>query len=134
MRGADYFLDSNVILYMISSDETKANVTEEMLLTGGYISVQVLNEVTNVARRKYKVEWIFIDRLIENLKAQMTIQANTVENHTEARRIAERYQFNIYDAQIISSALFSNCSILYSEDMQHGQVIENRLTICNPFI
>jgi predicted nucleic acid-binding protein len=134
MRGADCFLDSNIILYMISSDEKKANVTEAMLLNGGYISVQVLNEVTNVARRKYKVEWRFIDRLIGNLKEQMKVQANSIDNHNEARRIAERYHFNIYDAQIISSALLSDCSILYSEDMQHGQVIENRITICNPFI
>jgi predicted nucleic acid-binding protein len=45
-----------------------------------------------------------------------------------------RYDFQFFDAIIIASALLSNCDILFSEDLQHKQLIENKLTIINPFI
>jgi len=45
-----------------------------------------------------------------------------------------RYNFSYWDSQIIASALESGCNILFTEDMQHGQVIEGILTIKNPFM
>ncbi len=57
----------------------------------------------------------------------------TVETHQRGLQIAERYRFSIYDALIIAAALDSGCTTLYTEDMQNGQVIENTLTIRNPF-
>lgn len=57
----------------------------------------------------------------------------TLEVHKEACRIAERYGFRFFDSCVIAFALLASCEVLYSEDMQHGQVIFNRLTVVNPF-
>jgi hypothetical protein len=50
-----------------------------------------------------------------------------------ACQIAEKYQFSFYDSLIIASALKCDCYTLYSEDLQHGQIIEDKLKIINPF-
>jgi predicted nucleic acid-binding protein len=62
------------------------------------------------------------------------LHVNSDSTILEAFRIAERYGFSFYDSLIISAALESGCNTLYSEDMQHGQLIENRLKIVNPFV
>ena len=48
--------------------------------------------------------------------------------------LVKKYGFQIFDALIATSALEVNCSILYSEDMQHKMIVEDRLTIINPFV
>ena len=57
----------------------------------------------------------------------------TVDTHETALKIAQQYGLGIYDALIAAAALEANCSTLYSEDLQDGQVIVQRLTIRNPF-
>ena len=61
------------------------------------------------------------------------LYTNTANTIHLACQIAQRYHFSFYDSLIIAAALEANCSILYSEDMHHEQVIEKRLTIRNPF-
>jgi predicted nucleic acid-binding protein len=134
MPGADVFFDSNIILYLMSDDERKASISENILASGGCVSVQVLNEVTNVARRKYKIGWPEIDTLIQSLVANLAICTNDVDSHLHARRIAQRYDLHIYDAQIIASSLDAGCQTLYSEDKQHGQLFDGRLRLVNPFL
>jgi predicted nucleic acid-binding protein len=62
-----------------------------------------------------------------------TIKSNTQSTIFLACDIAKRYGYSYYDSLIIASTLECNCSVLYSEDMQHGQIIENSLKIINPF-
>ena len=57
----------------------------------------------------------------------------TEATHDEARRVAERYQLSFYDALIVAAALQTDCSTLYSEHMQDGLVIDERLRVRNPF-
>jgi predicted nucleic acid-binding protein len=57
----------------------------------------------------------------------------TVETHDVALRIAQQYGYHIYDALVAAAALEANCEMLYTEDMQDGQVIDDQLTIRNPF-
>jgi predicted nucleic acid-binding protein len=127
------FFDSNTLLYSVSTDLRKAEIAEGLMAKGGSISVQVLNEVANVARRKLGMSWEEVSRTltsIRNLCAQP--RSLTVETHESAVRIAERYGYSMYDALILASALEAGCNLLYSEDMQDGQNIEG-LTIRNPF-
>ena len=63
------FFDSNVILYLLSGDSSKADRAEALLNKGGIISVQVLNEVTSVCLRKLKMSWEEIDALLLAVKA-----------------------------------------------------------------
>jgi predicted nucleic acid-binding protein len=98
------------------------------------VSVQVLNEFAAVARRKMRMPWQDVVKVLHTIQVLCPSPAPiTLDTHEAALKIAQEYGFGIYDALILSSALEANCSTLYSEDLQDGQVIESRLTIRNPF-
>lgn len=131
--AAKAFIDSNVILYLLSTDANKAEVAEAVLHTGGTISVQVLNEITNVAKRKLGMSWAEIDEFLAPLRTLCIVEAITLETHDRGREIAERYGLSVYDSMIVASALLAECTVLYSEDMQDGLVVDKRLRVVNPF-
>lgn len=133
MSGGEGFFDTNVVLYMLSADVSKADRAEELIALGGTLSVQVLNELVAVASRKLRMPWSEIREVLSLLRAVCAIEPITIETHERAVQIAERYGLSIYDALIVSAALLAGCRTLYSEDMQDGQVIEGLLTIRNPF-
>jgi len=130
---APHFLDSNVVLYLLSDDTAKAVRTEQLLKTKPVISVQVLNEVTHVCRRKIAMSWSEIDQFLALVRGFCTLVPLTEATHDEARRIAERYHYHWYDACIVASASLAGCRTLFSEDMHTGQVLEQGLTIRNPY-
>ncbi|NMV40719.1 PIN domain-containing protein [Ralstonia insidiosa] len=133
MHVTKAFFDSNVVLYLLSADTAKADEAETLLMTGGVVSVQVLNEVTHVMRRKLAMPWQAVADVLVAVREQCAVVPLTVEVHDDGRRLAERYGFSVYDAMIVAAALSANCDILYSEDMQDGLVIERSLRIVNPF-
>lgn len=126
------FLDSNVVLYLLSADESKANKAEALLAQQPCISVQVLNEVTSVCRRKLKMPWAEIQELLSALKASCTVLPLTVDTHALAVQIAQQHQMSFYDAHIVSAAWGSGTATLMTEDMHDGLVI-GPITIQNPF-
>lgn len=126
------FIDSNVILYLLSGDEAKADRAEILLNKSGIISVQVLNEITSVCLRKLKMSWEEIDALLLAVKASCEVAPLTLESHDKAVQLAKHYSLSFYDAHICATALLANAKILLSEDMQSGLKIEG-LTIKNPF-
>ena len=126
------FIDSNIILHLFSSDELKADKSEEILANGGIISVQVLNEVVAVCRRKLKLSWNEIDVLLVALKANLQIVPLTVTSHALAIKLCKQYQLSFYDAHICSAALIAQSSKLISEDMQDGLSVDS-LLIQNQF-
>jgi len=134
MNGAEAFFDTNVLLYLISVDEVKADRAESLIAGGGVISVQVLNEFASVAVRKHALSYQEIRDALEPIRTVCRLTPLTAETHDLGLRLAERYGFSVYDALIVAAALLADCKILYSEDMQHGQSIENRLTLWNPFL
>jgi predicted nucleic acid-binding protein len=127
------FFDTNVLVYIASSEPAKADQAEAMIDNGGTISVQVLNELTNVARRKMQMSWQETHALLSLLRGLLTVHSNAVEAHDTVLVLAERYNLSIYDAMIAASALHADCDTLWSEDMQHGLVLDDRLRILNPF-
>jgi predicted nucleic acid-binding protein len=133
MRGPKSFVDTNVLLYLLSSDAGKADRTEALLRAGVVISVQVLNEITNVARRKLAMSWSQIEEIITSIRALCPPEPLTIATHECGRMISQRYGLSVYDAMIAASALLCECKILYSEDMHDGLIIEKELRICNPF-
>jgi predicted nucleic acid-binding protein len=130
------FLDTNILVYSYSiSNEIKyERAIEIMQYNSCYISTQVISEFCNVLTKKMR----FNPLKIKNLTSEFDLYFNifTVNKNTteKALDILDRYGYSYYDSLILSSALESNCSILYSEDLQHGQVIENSLKIINPFV
>lgn len=133
MSAAKVFHDTNVILYLLSGDAAKADCAEVLLAAGGYLSVQVLNEFAAVASRKLDLSWDDIGEILGQVRRVCSVEPLGIETHERALQIASRYGVNIYDAMIISSALLAGCTLLYSGDMQHGQVFDRQLTIRNPF-
>lgn len=133
MAAAKAFIDSNIILYLLAADTTKADTAEAILHTGGIISVQVLNEIANVAVRKLGMTWEETNQFFLPLRSLCTVEPLTLETHDRGREIAERYRLSVYDSMIVAAALLAECTVLYSEDMQGGLRIEKTLQIVNPF-
>jgi len=127
------FFDTNVVLYAFRQDDTRGQVAETLLVAGGTLSVQVLNEFVAVARRKFDKSWEEVRRALDVLHVFCPEPVPlTVETHERAVHIAERYGYSIFDSLIIAAALHVGASTLYSEDMREGQAIDG-LTIRNPF-
>ncbi len=128
----DVFFDSNVVLYLFGSDSDKAVRAEQLLTDGGVVSVQVLNEVANVALRKMRKPWAQAREMLNGIRANCRVVPVTIETHERGLAIAERYQLQVYDGMIVSAAQLAGCAVLYSEDMHDGLVIDG-LTLRNPY-
>ena len=127
------FFDSNTLLYTVSPDEAKASRARALIARRGTISVQVLNEVANVARRKMQLDWQATARLLRPFYVAFQIVDVTELVHITGIRLAERYLLAVYDGMIVAAALHAGCDTLWSEDMHNGLLIDGRLTIRNPF-
>lgn len=126
------FLDSNVVLYLLSADARKADKAEALLAQQPCISVQVLNEVTSVCHRKLGMPWPEIQDMLAALKASCTVVPLTVDTHAQAVQIAQQHQISFYDAHIVATALASGASTLMTEDLYDGLEF-GPLKIQNPF-
>jgi predicted nucleic acid-binding protein len=129
---AEVFFDTNILLYLLSADESKADRAEALLDRGGIVSVQVLNEFAAVTIRKFRMKIREIREILTTVRRLCEVTPLDLETHDRALEIAERHRFSIYDALIIAAALRAGCTTLWTEDLHHGQKIE-RLTIRNPF-
>lgn len=128
------FLDTNVLIYAFADDPRRP--AAQALIDGtAIVGVQCLNEFTAVSRRKQRLSWEEIDGRLSLIRAGVrTVVPLTVEDHDLGRSIAQRYRLALYDSMIVAAALHAGCDRLYSEDMQHGLVIDDRLHIANPFL
>jgi predicted nucleic acid-binding protein len=133
MNATDAFFDTNVVLYVLSADTTKANQAETLLASGGTISVQVLNEMASVASRKLGMPVAEIREVLEVVRAVCHVEPISEETHDRGLTICKRYKFSIYDSMIVASALLADCRVLFSEDLHDGQLIDSQLTIRDPF-
>ena len=133
MSAVDAFFDTSVLLYLLSTDAGKADRVEALLAERGTISVQVLNEFAAVAIRKLKMPLPEVREVLDTIRAVCEVEPVTVETHDRALAIVERYGFSLYDSLLIAAASIADSKVLYSEDLQHGQLIERQLRVVNPF-
>jgi len=127
------FLDSNIVLYLASGDLRKADRAQELVAEGGTISVQVLNEIANISRRKMGLSWAETRNFLLMIRGLLKVEPITIEIHDVGISLAERYQLSVYDSMIVSAALSAECDTLLSEDLQDGLLINGRLRVLNPF-
>jgi len=132
MSAAESFFDTNVLLYLLSKDAAKADRAEQLLVSGGVISVQVLNEFASVASRKLAMTIPEIRDILSTIRALCSVKLLDIDTHELGLDMTERYGFSIYDGLIVAAAVQAECTILYTEDLQQGQVIK-QLVIQNPF-
>lgn len=128
------FIDSNIVLYAMGDDREKMSVGMALLNFTPFISIQVINECTHVLVRKRKMPLAAIADLLEDILSVVHLWDTGLNEVRIAWKVGQRYGYSHYDSLIIASALTSNCQVLYSEDLQHGQVIDDRLRILNPFL
>ena len=108
---------------------------EEGLESGSVcISYQVIQEFLNVATRKFPspMSSESAKRYLRGVLLPLCAVYASAELYEATLDIKQRWQYGLYDSLIISAALRADCSILYSEDLQHGQKIRG-LMITNPF-
>ena len=132
--AAEAFIDSNVLLYLVSADGSKADRAERLLSQGGVMSVQVLNEFASVASRKFGMPWPEIREVLDVARGLCAIVPVGVDTHDRALELLQRHSLSVYDALIVSAALGAGCKTLWSEDLQHGKRFASRLTVRNPFL
>lgn len=130
------FFDSNILVYAHTDVDGRKQLVAQKLIADNFsfISTQVLQEIANTLNKKFKHPWIDVEKTLTDSIRNNNLYTNNQQTVIEACRLAQRYQFSFYDSLIISAALQSDCSILYSEDLNNGQVIEGKLKIINPFI
>lgn len=130
------FLDTNILIYAYSTDEPGKKHAIDKIIKNAQdivISTQVLNEFINVMSKKRKVSFDQLAITIDELSMHFSIIQITIHTIGLALKIAQKYRYSYFDSLILSSALEHNCSILYTEDMHHHQLIEKKLRIENPF-
>jgi predicted nucleic acid-binding protein len=130
------FLDSNILVYSYSNSEIQKQEIARQLVaeSNSLISTQVLQELCNIVTRKFKFNYEQAATAIKESCQNNSLHINTEDTVLQACQIAGRYGFSFFDSLIVAAALESGCAVLYSEDMQDGQIIEGKLTVKNPFV
>jgi predicted nucleic acid-binding protein len=127
------FFDTNILVYAFSDGDPRQIVALDLLLVGGAVGVQTLNEFINVATGKLKTPWPDAMLRLETIQklCEPAIPL-TLKVHRRGLAIAQASGYHIYDSLMLAAALEASCTVFYSEDMHDGQAIES-LAIRNPF-
>ncbi|HLY54726.1 MAG TPA: PIN domain-containing protein [Stellaceae bacterium] len=126
------FFDTNILIYA-QQDDPRARIAQELIAEGGTISVQVLNEFTNVLKKKLGRSWDEVEEALDDVESILSpVRPLTAVTHAFAVTIARGHRLGFYDALIVAAAVEAGCDELLTEDLQHGSVIAG-ITIHNPF-
>ena len=130
-----FAIDTNILIYAHSQDaEKKQGIARNLIVQSPVVSTQVVSEYINVLKRMMRMpKQEVLNACLSNLKFCDIFKVD-VAALQRAEYLIQRYDFQIFDAIIVASALETDCKILYSEDMQHNMKIEKQLTIINPFL
>jgi predicted nucleic acid-binding protein len=134
--SAKIFLDTNTLIYLYSTDAPLKKLAITNIIDNAQdilISTQTLNEFINVMSKKKKIPFSDLALVVNEFSTNFSIVQVTLQTIDLALNIAEKYRYSYFDSLILASALEHDCSIVYTEDMHHQQLIENKLLIHNPF-
>lgn len=127
-------IDSNILIYAFGKqDDSKKSVAKKIILDCGKLNVQAVNETIYVLHRKFRFSFEELNKIIRFLGENFIINKMQISTLEKAMMIMEKYKYSYWDSMMLAAALENECTKLYSEDLQNGQVIENALTIVNPF-
>ena len=128
------FLDTNIVLYAIGQDAHKKAVARQLIAASPMVSAQVINESVNVCLKKFKFDkkqaYAFADAVMNRVNV-VPVDEAVIRKSAE---LAMMHHLSNWDALIVAAALLADCKTVYSEDMQHGQLFENTLTVIDPFL
>jgi predicted nucleic acid-binding protein len=133
MSGENFF-DTNILVYAHSVRDYRTATARQLLLNGGVVGLQALNEFVSVARTKLAMTWPEVQEAVEKI---VILCPNPrplgFQTHLRALEVSKRYGYSIWDSLIIAGAAEAHCSKLMTEDLQHGQIVEG-VQIVNPFL
>ena len=137
-RGASspaFFLDTNVLVYSFSETDIAEREAARALADadGAWVSTQVLSELANVLTRRFRISVQEAKQRVMGIAAGCEVIVVSPPIMLDALRIMERFGYGFYDSQIIAAALACGASVLYSEDLHHGQRVDGKLSIRSPF-
>ena len=128
-------LDSNILIYAFADqDDFHKSIAKEIISKCNIISLQAVNETAYVLLRKFKFPIEQIEQVVQFLKEQFIVSNLTLSTLDQTITLSKKYNFSFWDGMMIAAALENHCTIIYTEDLTHNQLIENRLKIINPFI
>ena len=136
MKDKKCFIDSNLIIYLYAGDnDIKRNTLLSMLdiENESFISQQVINETCNILIKKFNLKKRSVEKVVLELSEAFGILKATLKTTLKTLELHQKFKYSFWDSMILATAIENNCNIVYSEDMQHGQKIGNKLTIINPF-
>jgi predicted nucleic acid-binding protein len=127
------FADTNIVVYAVGQDSDKRTRARQILAQGVMVSSQVINETVSVLTRKQGANIVAAHEVAESLLELCELVPVDESTIREAIRLVRRYKLSHWDSLIVAAALLAGCEKLYSQDMQHGQVFDERLEVVNPF-
>ncbi len=131
----NFTVDSNILIYAFGSqNEEKKKLAKLILSECKAMSIQTVNESVFILQKKFNYTMIELDEIIQFFKGNFLIRDLTVTVLEKSMHIMKTYKYSFWDSMMLSSALINNCEVIYSEDMQHNQIIDDKLTIVNPFM
>ena len=128
-------LDTNILIYAFGhQDDERKQISKDIITKCNIISLQAVNETVYVLQKKFRFPLNEVEKIISFLKQKFIISDLNMQTLDQTVKIAAQYGFSFWDSMMIAAALENHCSILYTEDLNNNQLIENRLRIVNPFI
>lgn len=131
------FIDTNILIYSFLDNDQKRHEAAVQLLSSllekeVFISTQVMSEVYS-ALSKNRIQHEAIASFLSELEENMNIAPVSLGTVKRCLLLKKKYSYSYWDSLILASALENGCAVVCSEDMQHGQAIEQSLMIMNPF-
>lgn len=138
MNNRKIFIDTNIWIYLYAKEPNEKFIIIQDVLADSsktiISSTQVLGEIFNVLVRKKLVDLDEAKEIIIEITNNLLVVEIDTPKVLKALEIHTRYKYSYWDSLILATALITNCSQVYSEDLQHGQKIENTIKIINPFL
>lgn len=136
MNAKPYFLDTNFLVYgYTGQDEAKSEIANGLIIGGqAMVSAQVLNEFCNTLRRKFPAQYLRVEAALTELTSCLPVVTLSLSTTQSAVQLSLRFGWSFYDSLIVAAARDAHCSVVLSEDLQHGFVMDDRLRIENPFL
>lgn len=136
MSGKPFFVDTNIFVYAYSTQNAEKREVARRLISSGQVmtSVQTLNELCNVLRKKLSSSFDYAEDILREINRLLPVVILDYETTIIALRVSKRYQLSFYDSLILTAAIQHHCISVLSEDLHNGLVLEEGLTVVNPFL
>jgi predicted nucleic acid-binding protein len=129
------FIDTNIFAYIQRKDDpVKSQISQDTIaFFDCVISTQVVNEFSSLFTKKYPIPIDEIRKVLASIYANCELVTLTSILSDKALSLHDQYGYSFYDSLMLAATLKADCSYIITEDMQDGQLIENKIKIVDIF-